>query len=112
MKTFGVSIKEDDESKEAWYTAINTLSKGDGLLWVDIQRNGQIFNVLMAEKDAKSLDKVLTQKTALLIIDVQNDYCEGGSLEINDASSIVPKINYIRELHMIDYVVRIRDWHP
>jgi len=30
---------------------------------------------------------------ALIIVDVQNDFCESGSLAVNDASSIIPIIN-------------------
>jgi nicotinamidase/pyrazinamidase len=31
--------------------------------------------------------------SALVIVDVQNDFCEGGSLEVKDASLILPIIN-------------------
>lgn len=34
--------------------------------------------------------------SALIVVDVQNDFCEGGSLEVRDASKIIPKINKIR----------------
>ena len=34
-----------------------------------------------------------TDKTLLLIVDVQNDFCSGGALAVNDADSIIPVIN-------------------
>ena len=50
--------------------------------------------------------------TALLIIDMQNDFCEGGSLAVDGSLSIIPLINSLREKPMFDYVVTTRDWHP
>ena len=37
-------------------------------------------------------------KTALIIVDVQNDFCEGGSLEVPDANQIIPKINALSQV--------------
>ena len=47
---------------------------------------------------------------ALLVVDVQNDFCPGGSLAVTDGDAVVPFINSIRE----DYheVVFTQDWHP
>jgi nicotinamidase/pyrazinamidase len=50
--------------------------------------------------------------SALIIVDVQNDFCEGGSLEVKGASQIIPIINKIRSDHSFDTVVLTRDWHP
>ena len=47
---------------------------------------------------------------ALLVIDVQNDFCKNGSLEVKDANSIVPKINELMDKYEI--VVATKDWHP
>jgi len=46
----------------------------------------------------------------LLVIDVQNDFCPGGSLEAKNGDFIIPVINYI----LTDYawVIFTRDWHP
>jgi len=47
---------------------------------------------------------------ALLIVDVQNDFCPGGALAVPHGDSVVPVIN---ELMMkIDVVVASKDWHP
>lgn len=50
-------------------------------------------------------------KSALVIVDVQNDFCKGGSLEVSDANSIIPLINKLRDLPVFDLVVLTRDWH-
>lgn len=47
---------------------------------------------------------------ALIVVDLQNDFCEGGSLAVNGASLIVPLINGI--LGKFHTVVFTRDWHP
>ncbi len=47
---------------------------------------------------------------ALLVVDVQNDFCPGGALGVKDGNKIIPHINnLIREF---DLVVASRDWHP
>jgi nicotinamidase/pyrazinamidase len=52
------------------------------------------------------------EKSALLIIDVQNDFCEGGSLAVNEASQTIPVINELRKNPKFDYIVLSKDWHP
>ncbi len=46
----------------------------------------------------------------LVIVDVQNDFIPGGSLEVPDGDYIVPVINKI--LPAFDLVVATQDWHP
>ncbi len=48
--------------------------------------------------------------TALLVIDVQNDFCAGGALEVPDGDAVVPRINAMLD----DHPVRVftQDWHP
>ena len=53
-------------------------------------------------------------RTALLIVDVQNDFCAGGALAVPDAERIMPALNrYIDEstAHHVP-VYASRDWHP
>ena len=47
---------------------------------------------------------------ALLVIDVQNDFCPGGALAVPDGDVIVPGINAL----MDDFgaVILTQDWHP
>ncbi len=47
---------------------------------------------------------------AFLVIDVQNDFCPGGALAVEDGDAIVPGINAL----MDDFtaVILTQDWHP
>jgi len=47
---------------------------------------------------------------ALLIVDLQNDFCEGGALEVPDGSTIVPVVNKL--IDRFDCVIQTQDWHP
>jgi len=50
-------------------------------------------------------------KSALIIVDVQNDFCEGGSLAVNDANKIIPIINEIRKKGSFNTIILTKDWH-
>lgn len=47
---------------------------------------------------------------ALIVIDIQNDFCPGGALAVADGDAIIPRINAL----MDDFatVVLTQDWHP
>jgi nicotinamidase/pyrazinamidase len=47
---------------------------------------------------------------ALLIVDVQNDFLPGGSLEVPQGDSIIPVINNLQ--NHFNLIVATRDWHP
>jgi nicotinamidase/pyrazinamidase len=47
---------------------------------------------------------------ALVIVDVQNDFCSGGSLAVPEGEQVVPIINSLFD--RFDYVVATQDWHP
>jgi nicotinamidase/pyrazinamidase len=47
---------------------------------------------------------------ALLIVDVQNDFCTGGTLAVPEGEKVVPIINSL--LPRFDWVVASKDWHP
>lgn len=47
---------------------------------------------------------------ALIVIDVQNDFCPGGALAVADGDAIVPGINTLMD--SFDAVVLTQDWHP
>ncbi|MGH1576166.1 bifunctional nicotinamidase/pyrazinamidase [Planktotalea sp.] len=53
---------------------------------------------------------MLTNSSALLVIDVQNDFCEGGALAVPDAQAIIDPINTL--MPSFDTVVFSQDWHP
>lgn len=47
---------------------------------------------------------------ALIIVDVQNDFCPGGALAVPDGDKVIPVINKI--ISYFDIVVATKDWHP
>jgi nicotinamidase/pyrazinamidase len=47
---------------------------------------------------------------ALLIIDVQNDFCPGGALPAPECNKIIPVINKI--INKFSLVLASKDWHP
>lgn len=47
---------------------------------------------------------------ALLVVDVQKDFCPGGALGVNDGDTIIPVINRITPV--FEHLVFSRDWHP
>lgn len=47
---------------------------------------------------------------ALLVIDVQNDFCPGGALAVTDGDAVVPVINAMMD--RFDSVLYTQDWHP
>jgi nicotinamidase/pyrazinamidase len=47
---------------------------------------------------------------ALLIVDVQNDFCPGGALAVPEGDKVVPVIN--RLMDHFDVIVASKDWHP
>jgi nicotinamidase/pyrazinamidase len=46
----------------------------------------------------------------LLIIDVQNDFCPGGALAVNEGDAVVPIINRVSQ--RFDHTALTQDWHP
>lgn len=47
---------------------------------------------------------------ALVVVDVQNDFCPGGSLAVSGGDQVVPVINRLAPLFPV--VVATQDWHP
>jgi nicotinamidase/pyrazinamidase len=47
---------------------------------------------------------------ALLVIDVQNDFCPGGGLAVTAGDAVVPVINGL--MPRFDEVLLTQDWHP
>jgi nicotinamidase/pyrazinamidase len=48
--------------------------------------------------------------SALIVIDVQNDFCPGGALAVPQGDTIIPVVN--RLIGASDVVVLTQDWHP
>jgi nicotinamidase/pyrazinamidase len=56
----------------------------------------------------------MQEKDALVLVDVQNDFCPGGALGVKDGDEIVPVLNrYIETFAAARLPIFItRDWHP
>lgn len=48
--------------------------------------------------------------TALVVVDVQNDFCAGGALAVPDAEAVLPVVN--RLMRCFQRVILSQDWHP
>jgi nicotinamidase/pyrazinamidase len=48
--------------------------------------------------------------SALIVIDLQNDFCPGGALAVSGGDEIVPLVN--RLAGSFDHVILTQDWHP
>ncbi len=47
---------------------------------------------------------------ALIVIDLQNDFCPGGALAVEGGNEIVPLVNNM--IAQADHVILTQDWHP
>jgi len=47
---------------------------------------------------------------ALILVDIQNDFCPGGHLEVPEGDQVVPIANALMD--HFDLVVATQDWHP
>ena len=48
--------------------------------------------------------------SALIIIDIQNDFCSGGALAVKDGETIIEHINLVQG--DFDTIILTQDWHP
>ncbi len=47
---------------------------------------------------------------ALILVDIQNDFCTGGALAVPHGEAVVPLANQL--MAQVDLVVATQDWHP
>lgn len=47
---------------------------------------------------------------ALILVDLQNDFCEGGSLAVPGAQTVIELANQIQDY--FDLIIATQDWHP
>lgn len=59
---------------------------------------------------------MLKGERGLIVVDVQNDFCEGGALAVTGGAKVAKGITeYIQDVGCYDYydlIVATRDWHP
>lgn len=48
---------------------------------------------------------------ALIIVDVQNDFCEGGSMGVDGGAAVAASMAALASSGAYDHVVATRDWH-
>ena len=49
-------------------------------------------------------------KTALILVDLQNDFVEGGALAVRGGSEVIPVANWL--MPKFDLIAATQDWHP
>jgi nicotinamidase/pyrazinamidase len=56
----------------------------------------------------------MKRRRALIVVDVQNDFCPGGSLAVPEGDQVVAPLNQLIEefLEQGEPVFKTRDWHP
>ncbi len=56
----------------------------------------------------------MKNKKALVVVDIQNDFCPGGALGVREGDQIIPTVNKYVELFLRNQlpVFVSRDWHP
>jgi len=53
---------------------------------------------------------VVDRRDALLVVDIQNDFCPGGRLAVPGGDEVIPLIN--RVARHFSHVLLTQDWHP
>ena len=68
----------------------------------------------MASRKTKlrTLETDTLGKSALIIVDMQNDFVEGGSLAVQGGASIVPSLNKLLSLRGFSLRIATKDFHP
>ena len=52
----------------------------------------------------------ITSRDALVVVDVQNDFCPGGALAVADGDEVIDVI--LRVAPVFEHIVLTQDWHP
>jgi nicotinamidase/pyrazinamidase len=52
----------------------------------------------------------ITGQDALIVVDVQNDFCAGGALPVPDGDAVIPVILAIAD--RVEHILLTQDWHP
>jgi nicotinamidase/pyrazinamidase len=54
--------------------------------------------------------KIVKRTDALIIVDVQNDFCPGGTLPVKEGEKVIPPLNHAKRFFKHSFATR--DWHP
>ena len=58
------------------------------------------------------MPSVISERTALIVVDVQPDFMPGGALACHEGDAIVPGIARLLRARRFRHVVATQDWHP
>lgn len=60
------------------------------------------------------MNRPVEREDALLVVDIQNDFCPGGALAVKEGDAIIPVVNRLVRLFLEREatVAYSRDWHP
>ena len=58
-----------------------------------------------------AVERVNPERDAIILVDVQNDFCPGGALPVPEGHKVVPALNALLK-RVRAFTVATRDWHP
>lgn len=53
---------------------------------------------------------MMNNKSALIMVDLQNDFCRGGQLAVPDGDAVIAVANHLQ--NYFEIIVATKDWHP
>ena len=70
--------------------------------------------MLFPQTTTKTLAIEVDKQSALVVVDIQNDFCPGGALPVENGDKVVPVLNkYIEKFGKAHApILFTRDWHP
>ena len=67
-------------------------------------------DLVTGSKPSANVLKTNFDKAALILVDIQNDFCPGGALAVHEGDHVVPVANEL--IPKFRVVVAAQDWHP
>ncbi len=72
--------------------------------------NNKIVTSHESSPSKLNTNQIKNTQDVLVIVDVQNDFCPGGSLAVKNGDKVITVINEIQK--KFQYIVLTQDWHP
>jgi argininosuccinate lyase len=104
-------LGELHETVTSFYAALSTRL----IRLQDAKRHlSELVEAYTAQKETTGEKYTIGRNSALIVVDVQNDFCPGGALPVTGGDEVVPVINqYINKFHEAGApIFATRDWHP
>jgi nicotinamidase/pyrazinamidase len=81
--------------------------------WEDVLKDAKRLKASPGASVPSKYSRTGTRKTALIVVDVQNDFLPpAGSLAVKNGTDVIPVINKLRTSMKFDQVAYSQDWHP